>query len=185
MAARLLRDSRISPIYEGTNGIQAIDLLLKKILARRGRALTLYLSKVDEHIERYGAHPSIKPLFDELNLCREQMMDATESLQGKKQTNLNHLLLVASPYMEMFGHFCSAHMLIWGAGVAAEKLDERIKAQGDDVDIDALLAEDEEARFYHGNVQTARYFVYYVLPKIYGLARVIKRGDSSPVDMVF
>jgi len=184
---QLLRDVKVTSVYEGTNGIQSIDLLLRNVLARRGKSVTLYLEEVDRTLGPYKENPRLKPLLDAHQAAREEILAVTEPLRGKRRTDVKHLLLISVPYMEMFGHFVAAHMLLWGAGVADEKLQAIFEAKGaeDEESKKALVAADSEARYYHGMIQTARFFVNYILPKVYGLARIIRNADRSPLEMEF
>ncbi len=184
---QILRDVKVTSVYEGTNGIQSIDLLLRNVLARRGKALRLYFEEVDKTLSPYRDNERLKHLFEEFDAARSELMATTEALQGKRQSDLHHLLLVSVPYMEMFGHLASAHLLLWGAGVADKKLHALYAENGaeDEEAREALLERDGDARYYHNLIQTTRFFFYYILPKLYGLARVVRRGDHAPMDMRF
>ncbi len=184
---QILRDVKVTSVYEGTNGIQSIDLLLRNVLARRGKALKLYFEEVDRTLGRYRDNERLAELFEEFEAARAEVVAVTETLQGKRQSDLHHLLLVSVPYMEMFGHLASAHLLLWGAGVADEKLQAIYEAEGatDAEAREAVLDRNGDARYYHNLIQTTRFFIYYILPKTYALSRIIRRGDHSPMDMRF
>ncbi|MGB0718867.1 MAG: acyl-CoA dehydrogenase [Bdellovibrionales bacterium] len=113
-AAQYLRDARILPIYEGTNGIQALDLAFRKTLKDGGAAVKAYIETLKaEEIEKEIRH----------------LMDATDALlAGGAAKNLDLVQAMATPYLKGFGLIAGAAMLIKSADAAKGK-DNEIEAE--------------------------------------------------------
>jgi len=181
------RDQKIASIYEGTNGIQAMDLLGRKVLGSGGAYAREFASLVSRLIERHARHPVLGPLAAKLNESLQELTRVTFHLAGVMQKDPALALSRATPYLEMFGHVAVAYFLLHGAGIAAEKLDGIAQREGaaDEAARRKLAAGNVEAAFYFGRVASARYFVSQVLPQVAALGAAITDGDQSPLEMVF
>ncbi|MCF6320958.1 MAG: acyl-CoA dehydrogenase [Rhizobiaceae bacterium] len=105
-AAQFLRDARINPIYEGTNGIQAIDLVTRKLPMRGGEAVSEYFDELSETIEAVRAtnEPGFGSTADLLANSLEDLREATKWLQQQQAAaNTQGVLAGATPYQSMFG----------------------------------------------------------------------------------
>ena len=91
----------------------------------------------------------------------------------------------ATPYLELFGEVTYAYLLLDMAVLAQKKLDEIFAEKGatDDEAQKALLKDHADAAFYHGKVQTARFFVTQILPGVYGKADSMMSEDISMLDV--
>ncbi len=99
-AAQFFRDARILPIYEGTNGIQANDLIFRKILRDKGGALEAYLSESQTHITENNALQ---------NACKQ--IEAAVAHIEKHASHLDHLAAIAVPFLNMMGVFAGGVMM--------------------------------------------------------------------------
>ncbi len=182
-----LRDQKIASIYEGTNGIQAIDLLMRKVVGDRGGVLNNYLELIQAAIETAS-------VIDELEKPAAMLRDAVKEL-GKVTDHLLQLasrdvgaaLLHAFSYLEMFGHVAVAYNLLHAACRASRRRDE-ILAAAHAVDPQArrrLCEENDEVAFYQGRVMSALYFIHHVLPEVYALSRSLQSEDRSALDIVY
>ena len=117
--AQLLRDSRIAPIYEGTNGIQAIDLVSRKLPMRGGAVVRDYLDGIVEEMAALTA-PELASLKRQVQLGVDALAVATEWLleQGKEDPNV--ALAAAAPYLRMFGLVTGGWLLARSAAAAME-----------------------------------------------------------------
>jgi alkylation response protein AidB-like acyl-CoA dehydrogenase len=160
-AAQHYRDARIAPIYEGTNGIQAIDLVLRKLPMAGGAVATGYLDEMaalDAEFEGWDDLASIRiNLDDGVALLRE----ATEWLASA--ADINDRLAGASPYLRMFGIVAGGYYLAMSALVANRLLNNG--SAGD--------------RFLEAKVTTARFYAEQILPQAAGLLPSVTRGAES------
>jgi len=144
-AAQHFRDARITPIYEGTNGIQAIDLVMRKLPMRDGGVVGDFLDEIT------ALHPSLEEagLLDiatALDAANEALREATGHLLAT--ANPNDALAGATPYCRMFGIVACGYYLAQQAVVAAATADEGWMA---------------------AKVATARFYAHQLLPRAAGL----------------
>lgn len=159
-AAQHWRDSRIAPIYEGTNGIQAIDLVLRKIPMRSGGVVREFFAEIaalDSQLEAAG---------DVFALIRASLADALSALEGATEWLLvcedpNDALAGATPYLELFGTVTGGWLLAKGALAAARKLES-----GPDP-------------FLHAKVATAHFYCTQLLPRAVGLVPSVTAGAGD------
>ena len=150
------RDSRINPIYEGTTGIQAMDLLGRKITMKGGAAIMLFNNEVNKTIDQAKAYESLKPYADKLAKTQGKLVEVTMFLMGLAQSEDPEVFLRdASLYLEYFGHFTLGWLWLKQAIASTKALAEN--PQGDD------------KIFHESKLHTLRYFFEYELPKTRGL----------------
>lgn len=127
---QFVRDSRIAMIYEGTNGVQALDLVGRKILSDGGAALALWAeivtSFIDEHKSNDAMLPYIMPLRDAL----EDLQQATSYISTHAGHNPDIIGAASMPYMQMFGIAALAWMWARMAAVALAALEHSSQEQG-------------------------------------------------------
>ncbi len=164
-AAQHLRDARINPIYEGTNGIQALDLATRK-LARDGgaaaRELIAEIAASDEALQR-SSDPDLKAIGGALGEARFVLDAATDWLVGTLGADPAKAAAVATPYLELFGTVAGGWML----GREALAAQARLEAGGDD------------ARFMATKVKTARFYCDNLLPRAAAEAATVMTGADS------
>jgi len=164
------RDIRIHPIHEGTTGIQALDLLGRKVVMKNGQALRLYLEEVQGAIQGAIKYEDLKPYAERLKEALEKLRSVTmHRVQFAIQGEVDKFLADATLYLEMFGIIAVAWQWLI-QGIAAQK-----GLQSDCSALDRL--------FYEGKVHTMRYFFHYEVPKTYGLAARLMESDGLTVDM--
>ena len=165
-----LRDIRIHPIHEGTTGIQAMDLLGRKLVMKNGRAGILFLKELDHSIQAAQPFPGLAHAGQSLADAKKQLETVAGALfkiagQGK----IDAFLADATLFLEFFGLIViSWQWLI--QGIAAEK---------------ALAAKPsrKEERFYRGKLFAMHYFFRYELPRIHGLSVRLMDGVHLTLDM--
>lgn len=162
------RDVRIHPIHEGTTGIQALDLLGRKVVAQSGRALLLYLDELGRSIERARGVAGIEGEAAALAEARERLQAVTQHLTGLALDGKVELFLAdATLYLELFGIIA----------VAWQWLEQAVVASA------ALAANPQDADFYRAKLFTFRFFFAYELPKTLGLARRLLATDGLTLEM--
>lgn len=161
-AAQLWRDVRIAPIYEGTNGIQAQDFVLRKVLKDGGETFEGVLAEVDETAAQLGAIAGLAELG-------EQLAAGVAALRTSSRYLLKHgddqlvALSAATPYMMQAGCLLGGWQLARAAAVASEAV-----TQGRDGD-----------GFYTAKLHTARFYMRHILPRVYAYTPAICGGSDE------
>ena len=180
---QLARDSKINSIYEGTNGIQAMDLLARKLGMKKGAVFMSFLAEVQKTIAAAREMPELAGLADSLNQAMDRLAQVTMGLgkvamSEKVKTAFAHAL----PFLDAMGDITMAWMLLWRAVVAQPKLAKIVDGlEGEERA--AKVAKDKNAAFYQGQVLGAAYFINTILPVARGRLEAIAAADSSPMDM--
>ena len=149
-AAQYYRDARILPIYEGTNGIQALDLVNRKLLRDKGAAAGTLLGEMDATLSELAAMPGgeVKALRDDLAGAVETLRDATEWLLETGAADPMRAAAGASPYLRLFGWVVGGWLLARCAMAAAGRVGNG-GANGDTAFLDTKIA---TAAFYNANL---------------------------------
>ncbi len=164
-AAQHFRDARINPIYEGTNGIQALDLVTRKIARDEGaaaRALIAEIAATDKALQRAG-HADLKPLGGPLGESRFILSAATDWLVETLAAEPARAAAVASPYLRLLGTVAGGWLLARSAEAAAGRLE----------------AQDGDPRFLTAKLRTARFYADNLLPEAAALATAVMTGADS------
>lgn len=155
---QMYRDIRITPIYEGTTGIQGQDLLGRKMTIKGGKAPQLLFAEINKTIREADTHEVLKPYAEILRRELERLNEVTQALLPfAMQGDYERYLMDATLYMEMFGIVTVAWQWL-KQGVAASK---------------ALLTQnpaDKEEAFYESKLHTMKFYFHYEIPKTQGLA---------------
>ena len=158
-----VRDVRISMIYEGTNGVQALDLVGRKMPANMGRPLRRFFHPVAEFIEAHAADPNIGALVQPFAKAFGALQLATAFIAQKSFSDPEEAGAASTDYLRMFGLVALGFMWVRMAKVAADKL----PAAGDD------------AAFYRAKRATAAFYIERILPQAGALLATIKAGKAS------
>ncbi len=153
------RDNRLNMIHEGTHGIQALDLLGRKVLMENGSGLALLADRIGTTIDRARRHPELVEFADQLEQALQQVGAATRAAWATGQPT--EALANAVPYMQAFGHTVLAW--IW--------LDVALAARGTASDM-----------ANQGRLLAARFFFRYELPKISAWLNVVQARDLTCAD---
>lgn len=182
-----LRDARIASIYEGTNGIQALDLVGRKLGLKGGSVFMGYLKEIQTFVGKVKAHPTIGKDVARLGDAANQVGQVAMKFATVGSQDVVFPTLNAYPFLESFGHVCVAFYLLQEALLADEQLQRILKEAGATsmTDRRKVVEENPEARFYHGKVQSAKFFCAYVLPEVKSKTETILSGDKSAMDVVF
>lgn len=146
-ASQYLRDTRISMIYEGTNGVQALDLVGRKLPANGGRAVTTFMGEIDAFVAANGGDATLKPFVDGLAGAKAQLQEATMWLMQNGLANPDNAGAASMDYLRLFGLTGLAYM--WALMAKAAN---------------ARIAAGETDPFYANKLATGRYFLQRVLP---------------------
>ncbi|HBB55042.1 MAG TPA: acyl-CoA dehydrogenase [Hyphomonadaceae bacterium] len=144
--SQFMRDARIALIYEGTNGIQALDLVGRKLAANGGRAVFTFFNEVEDFIGESNADPALKPFIEGLRTAKDRLQQATNWLMQNGLSNFENAAASSSDYLQLFGLTALTYMWAMMAKAAQAKA-----PTGDD--------------FYGNKLKTGRYFLDRVLPE--------------------
>ena len=160
--AQYLRDSRISPIYEGTNGIQAIDLVIRKVPMRGGGVVADLLTQMEAlGPELAAAGPELAGMQPRLADGLRALREATAWLLSRSQAEPNDALAGATPYLRMSGLVIGGWLMARSALAASRLLPG---------------ASDSDAVFLREKIGTARFYTGQLLPQAAGLLPAVTAG---------
>ncbi|MBY9067664.1 acyl-CoA dehydrogenase [Hyphomonas sp. WL0036] len=131
LAAQLYRDARIAPIYEGTNGIQAIDLVGRKLSGTKGASMKAMLTEIDETVRlaRASNDPQLVQIADRLKAASEALSEASDWMVKTLADEPEKGLAGATEYLALAGDVIGGHFLALGALAArgGEDVDQRMR----------------------------------------------------------
>lgn len=167
-----LRDAKIFSIYEGTNHIQALDLVVRKLRHRDGKDLSDFVENMTEFIAENSDDDAVGEEVKQLAQTASHLQEASKSsIQYMMSGKLDQFTLVASPFLEAMSHVTVAKLLLEQAIVA-----EGARTQDED-------QSQEEFDFYAGKVMSAKFYVNFILPQADALCRTIRSADRSALDI--
>jgi hypothetical protein len=186
-AEQYLRDAKIASIYEGTNGIQALDLVARKLPAKGGKPIRELLGQAEATFKKLRNDPQLMEPAWMLGAALKQIEDISKGLT-KRPDAVMVVLLNSVPFLDMIGDTLGAHFLLDQAVIAREKLQALCQGAGvnpkEEGAYRAFLGENAEAAFYHNKVQAAIHFAYRVLPNVTARAVAIRAGEMGPMEAV-
>ncbi len=180
-AEQSLRDARIAPVYEGTNYIQAQDLVLSKFKMQKGEPVRALFKMIkekaqsllnDQFFSKYA-----KNLLDAVELTSE----VAEKMMAQEK-DLLFVSLNAYPMLLMMGETLGGYFLLSQAEIAKKKLEEIKKSSNKDEK--TLLEENEDFKFYHNKVVSAIFYSSRIVPFVKARYESIKE-DKSAMDVFF
>jgi alkylation response protein AidB-like acyl-CoA dehydrogenase len=157
---QFVRDSRINMIYEGTNTIQSLDLLGRKILMDNGAKLRKFGAKIQAFVEEYGTDEAMSEFITPLADLGEKVTKLTMEIGMKAFQNQDEVGAAAVPYLRVAGHLMFAYFFAQMAKIALEKQDS-----GDS--------------FYKAKLATARFYFARLLPETAMLIRQARSGSAN------
>jgi alkylation response protein AidB-like acyl-CoA dehydrogenase len=160
---QFVRDARIAQIYEGTNAVQAMDLVGRKLPMEMGRLLRRFFHPTHELIER-ESQGELKELAEALGQGFRRLQQATQLVLARGMKNPNEAGAAATDYLRMFGLVAIGAMWLRMARVAQDRL--------------AAGAGEREA-FYRSKLVTARFWMTRILPQVHGLMAAIHAGADT------
>ena len=159
--SQYMRDVRIALIYEGTNGVQALDLVGRKLAAQGGRAVMSFFADIDAFVEANGGDKDLKPFTEGLAKAKGELQDATMWLMQNGLMNPDNAGAASTDYMHLFGLTALAYM--W-AQIAKT--------------VQAKIAGGESDPFYANKLVVGRYYVERILPETGGHLAKLKTGSE-------
>lgn len=155
-----VRDSRINMIYEGTNTIQSLDLLGRKILLDNGAKLRKFGAKIQAFIEENGTDEAMSEFITPLADLADKVTKLTMEIGMKAFQNPDEVGAAAVPYLRVAGHLVYAYFFAQMAKIA-------------------LAKQDDSDPFYKSKLATARFYYARLLPETAMLIRQARAGSAS------
>ncbi|MEM9195664.1 MAG: acyl-CoA dehydrogenase [Myxococcota bacterium] len=165
------RDSKIFSIYEGTNSIQALDLVGRKLGLGGGRYTQEFLGDIAKFIGKHKEHATLGPSIKNLEKAHEAIAGtAMQFLSWFQAGEVERVPLAARTFLDMMSELAVGWLLLDAAVIADGKLSE-------------LKESDADYAFYQGKLASARWFAANVLPDVAGRAMIVAAGDKSAMDI--
>ena len=167
---QLVRDCKITSIYEGTDGIQAMDLLGRKLGMDKGQVFINFLGEIQKTVALAKETPGLEAITAEVEKAVNRLGEVAMHLGTTAMSAQFKLAFAAAfPFLEVMGDVIMAWMLLWRAALAQEKLTAGPRKK----DID----------FYEGQVKTAEFFIHTLLPATLGKMDGIVKSNSSAIEI--
>jgi alkylation response protein AidB-like acyl-CoA dehydrogenase len=158
-----VRDIRITQIYEGTNGIQSLDLIGRKIAGNGGVHFKMYAEEIKQYVASQQGNAKMAEFLTPLTAALENLTELTEWVMAKAQGNPNEIGASSVEYLQVFGYTSFAYMY----AMMAEK----------------ALAQEGNEPFYANKLATARFFTQRLLPRYLSLSAAVKGGADCLFEM--
>ncbi|MBT4264910.1 MAG: acyl-CoA dehydrogenase [Deltaproteobacteria bacterium] len=170
LAEQYMRDCKISSIYEGTCGIQAMDLLGRKIGMQGGKVFMTFLSAVQETINEAKAQPEVADLAERMEKMLGKLGEVAahlgkNAMSPKYKTAFAHSL----PFLDVMGDTIMGWMNLWRASTAVKALADKPRKK--------------DLSFYEGQIKTAEFFIRTIAPTSMGRMDTILDFSSSAIDI--
>jgi len=166
---QLMRDCIITKIYEGTNGIQAMDLLGRKLGVNKGKHFIDLLGEMGKAVAMSKEYPELSAMTEKVEAAISKLgevaMHIGMSAMSEKALDA---FGSASLFLEVTGDICMAWQHLWRASVATEKLKK---------------AKKKDISFYTGQIKTAEYFMQVKLPVSMGKFEAVKELSPAVMEM--
>ena len=141
---QLFRDNRITPIYEGTNSVQAIDLVYRKIL--NNKIFEKYISQLNEEIKDYEKNKNLELFVQKFQKYLELLNNFTSWISEKDKISKDDVSAACNDYLKVFGYISLAHSWLKILKVSYEKFDQN-------------------KNFFEDKINTATYYFDKILPR--------------------
>jgi alkylation response protein AidB-like acyl-CoA dehydrogenase len=165
-AAQYLRDARITPIYEGTTGIQANDLIGRKLARDGGRAAQTVIAQMRTLVRDLDGAPGLRSLAEALSAAVDALERSIRHVVENYGQDVRSVSVGAVPLLKLFGIVAGGWQLMRSALISSGRL-ESGGADGPD------------SGFHRAKIATARFYGDHVLPQTSGLAQCVIHGSAS------
>jgi len=162
-----VRDARIAQIYEGANGVQALDLMGRKTVRSKGELLEILSGEMDEFVDSQKDVEAMRPYLMAFEKCRGRLKEATSSVLVRSSVDANEIGAASYSYMELMGLVLYCYM--WQRILSAALADQNSRSNDADY-TDAL-------------VKTGEFFIQRLLPRTESLLVEITSGSESLMAM--
>ena len=144
---QLYRDNRITPIYEGTNSVQAIDLVFRKLVNKNGNVINRYVKFIEEEIKKNKGRKQIKEFVEKLEHYLKKLINFNLWIEKNIRKSKDDINAACNDYLKVLGLVAVAFLWLKILNVSYKELDNNKK-------------------FYEDKIETAKFFFHRVLPRI-------------------
>ena len=167
---QIIRDCKITSVYEGTDGIQAMDLLGRKLGMQNGKVFMSFIGSVQQTVDSAKAHSGLSEVAEGLeeaikHLGNVAMQMGKTAMSEKFKTAFAHSV----PFLEVVGDIVMAWMLLWRASVAAKAIEDGAKKK--------------DLAFYEGQIKSAEFFINNIIPVTHGKMNSIEKSGNAAVEI--
>jgi len=160
---QFVRDARIAQIYEGTNGVQAMDLLGRKVPDDNGRLVRRFVGVAERDLTTAGQHAAVQPLAESVRGALQALVRVTGIVMGRAARNPDEIGAAAVDYLRLFGLVATGWMWVRMATVAAAGTSTNPVASS--------------------KLATAQFYVTKLLPESHALVQRIEAGSASVMSL--
>ncbi|MFV5423509.1 acyl-CoA dehydrogenase C-terminal domain-containing protein, partial [Acinetobacter baumannii] len=164
---QIVRDARISTLYEGTTEIQSLDLLARKVLKSEGKLLKNMTDLIDQFISQHQSNEVLKPYLEKLAELKQQWLSLTKLIAEKAKHNPEEIGAASVDYLYFSSYVVFAYLWARMAQVAHEKLESGT----------------QEEAFYKAKLTTAKFFYQKLLNRTQSHAASIESGAESVMEL--
>ncbi|MFH3639011.1 acyl-CoA dehydrogenase C-terminal domain-containing protein, partial [Acinetobacter baumannii] len=164
---QIVRDARISTLYEGTTEIQSLDLLARKVLKSEGKLLKNMTDLIDQFISQHQSNEVLKPYLEKLAELKQQWLSLTKSIAEKAKHNPEEIGTASVDYLYFSSYVVFAYLWARMAHVAHEKLESGT----------------QEEDFYKAKLTTAKFFYQKLLHRTQSHAASIESGADAVMEL--
>ena len=161
------RDTKIASIYEGTNGIQAVDLVSRKLGMAKGEIFKFLVGEIEKTIDDATKNTSLTKYVNIVKNAKDNMVKAATHLTGLfTNGQVPEAFLSATPFLDIVGETLLGWIHLGQLVIAEKKLNEIFESKNAKTDDEkmSLIKEDKESAFYSGKVHSAKFFITKILP---------------------
>jgi len=163
---QLYRDNRITPIYEGTNSVQAIDLVFRKLISKEKDIIGKYIKLVEEEIKKNKNQTKIKPFAEKLDEYLKITINFTNWIKEKMKNSKDDVSAACNDYLKVLGLIALAYSWIKVLDISYKELSKNKK-------------------FFEDKIETANFFFNRVLPRIDSHYKSATSGSRYIMDFKF
>jgi hypothetical protein len=178
---QMMRDSKITAIYEGTNGIQSMDLTMRKILMNPEQYnYKVFQKRVQNTVDK--ARGVVEDKYIELiERGMKRLDEVIEMMKGQMATGkFLHLFMNATPLQQAMHMLAMAWGHLWALSIAIPKMKELVGDKKGE-ERETLLKENQEAAYYSGRVLSAQFYIGMEFPKYFGRIEALLWGESAVI----
>jgi len=163
---QLYRDNRITPIYEGTNSVQSIDLVFRKLINKDGSVIDRYIKFIEEEIKKNKTETKIKPFADKLNNYLGILVNFTNWIKESIKNSKDDASAACNDYLKILGLMALAYSWLKVLNVSYKEINNNKK-------------------FFEDKIETANFFFNRVLPRIDSHYKSATSGSKYIMDFKF
>ena len=168
---QLARDVKITSIYEGTDGIQSMDLIGRKLRMEKGKVFQNFIDEMQKTVQQAETMENLTEIAPDVNRAILRLQEcAGHILNTANSPNFKRAFATSVPFLTAMGDVIMAWMLLWRANIAQEKLEKGVKNKKDQA-------------FYQGQLHSVNYFVKTILPETLGRFEAVVTGGQSAVEI--